>query len=51
MTYQEAIEVDDLDQEEAISELEKHGCTWEEFNSENPSWDGSGEDLLTWLGY
>lgn len=51
MSIEEIREATDITHCEADAALENHSCTLKEFLSENPKWDGSGEELLDYLGY
>jgi hypothetical protein len=52
ISYEEAMEVDDLTPKEVQRELRKHDASWDEFVAEvgeKPVY--TGEEVLSWLGY
>lgn len=52
MTFDEAIECDDITIAEAKHELRKHGMEWDEFTSEVGTKETyTGREVLEWLGY
>jgi hypothetical protein len=36
---------------QARREIKKHGATWEEFLDDVGTFDGTGRQVLLWLGY
>ena len=52
ISYDEAMDADDITPAEAKREIRKHGADWDEFIAEvgeKPVY--TGEEILNWLGY
>lgn len=52
LSYEEAIELDDITPAEVKAELKKHDASWDDFVKDvgnKPKY--TGEEVLGWLGY